>query len=440
MERTIPRTTADMLNGFGERTENLSDSYIQRVTDAGEVLGLYSPWAQILYRYGKYGKPESGRSRNLQGEKISAYKSRVNREILGAISEIHGISMERASSVYYESLKDANALVSLILRETLPREYVNIFGLRNEVSSFSNNPADHIWRLAHSSRDEAERYQIFRQLQLANMFFELNSNYPNEVIHQYMYLLHELFNESLYQAGEGFRGNQYLSVTHYCGEYNEFLSFHDDFGGQETKGIYSVRTIHNGKDDIHILTNNRIKGKAEAGGKALQKSTRSNVIEINEHVRDLAGIRFTVIGDTGQRDYLYQRITDVLNKAQYGTNSIISRFEDDSVVDGRSTNGGIDWKRIKVYLKDKDGKEISQPIELIVDDFEVFSNGLYYFGSANSSRKPRAHEIYKTERSQAIFPYLFPKDIYYDAYAAVHIPMAMEQHKANIIDNLRRRV
>jgi hypothetical protein len=65
---------------------------------------------------------------------------------------------------------------------------------------------------------------------------------------------------------------------------------------------------------------------------------------------------------------------------------------------------------------------------------------LYYFGSANSSRKPRAHEIYKTERSQAIFPYLFPKDIYYDAYAAVDIPKAMEQHKANIIDNLRRRV
>ena len=70
MERTIPRTTADMLNGFGERTENLSDSYIQRVTDAGEVLGLYSPWAQILYRYGKYGKPESGRSRNLGEEKF----------------------------------------------------------------------------------------------------------------------------------------------------------------------------------------------------------------------------------------------------------------------------------------------------------------------------------------------------------------------------------
>lgn len=439
MERTIPRTTADMLNGFGERTENLSDSYIKRVADAGKVLGLYSRWAQILYRYGKYGKPESGRSRNLQEEKISAYKSRVNREILGAISEIHGISMERASSVYYESLKDANDLVSLILRGSLPHEYVNIFGLRNEVSSFSNNPADHIWRLAHYSRDEAERYQIFRQLQLANMFFELNSTYPNEVIHQHMYLLHDLFNESLYQAGEGYRGNQNLSVTHYCGEYNEFLSFNDDFGGQETKGIYSVRTIHNGKDDIHILTNNRIKGKAEAGGKALQKSTRSNVIEINEHVRDLAGIRFTVIGDTYQRDYLYQRITDVLTIGQSGTNSIISRFEDDTVIDGRSTNGSIDWKRIKVYLRDKDGNEIPQPIELIVDDFEVFWNGLYNVGSANSSRQPRAHGIYETERSQAIFPYLFPQGIYYDAYATLDIPMEMKKHKEHIIDTLRRR-
>lgn len=415
---------------------------------SGTLLKSYSPMALRVYERGRRG------SQRLPNPTVQAfdemrnplpaqkYIDRMSREMSEYICDVYNVTPDRAEDIIYSSFTDATKLVTSVLAHALPEEHATSFGLRNEVSSFvADEPGDRIWQMAHNARDDREEFQLFQQLQLAHPLIDLHASYPQKRVKGLLYRMQGLLNEDLYN-GESQKGNEDLHfVTWHNPDDNEFLGYDPVAGAVPLLHNVSARRLKDGDNSIHIMTNFREKEPYTAMGKLLTKALKDKdpVLDMHRHVQDLAGLRLTVLGGPEERDFVHERVRDILGKRMIrqareplsSSRLHIAHIEDDHLIDGRSTNGHIDWRRTKVWLIDPvKGTVMRQPIELVVDDFGLLQNGYRYIGTETGPRLPEAHLEFERKRAQhPLFGFMFPMDVYRSAYESIDIDSEMARKR-----------
>ena len=413
-----------------------------------ELLGSYSPLALRVYERGRRGSQRLANPTRQPFDEMAnpvsaqRYIDRMNRDMFSYICDVYDVTPDRAEDILFNAFSDATRLVSNVLAHALPEEHATSFGLRNEVSSFvAEEPGDRIWQMAHNARDDREEFQLFQQLQLAHPLIDLHASYPQRRVKGLVYRMQGLLNEDLYN-GESQKGNEDLHfATWHHPEDNEFLGYDPIPGAVPLLHNVSARRLKDGKNSIHIMTNFREKDPHTAMGKLLAKTLMDGdpVLDMHHHVQDLAGLRLTVLGGPAERDFVYQRVRDTLQERMIkqareplsSSRLHIADVEEDCHIDGRSKNGHIDWRRVKVWLIDPaKGTIMRQPIELVVDDFGLLLNGMYYIGDKHDPRLPEAHLEFERKRAQyPLFGFLYPMNIYKSAYESIDIDGEMAKKR-----------
>lgn len=412
------------------------------------LLESYSPLALRVYERGSRGNQRLASPTRQRFDELEhpvpaqRYIDRMNRDMFEYVCDVYDVTPDRAEDIVFNAFTDANRLVTNVLAHALPEEHATSFGLRNEVSSFiADEPGDRIWQMAHNARDEREEFQIFQQLQLAHPLIDLHASYPQRRVKGLLYRMQGLLNEDLYN-GESQKGNDDLHfATWHNPTDNEFFGYTPIPGAVPLLHNVSARRLKNGSNSIHIMTNFREKDPHIAMGKLLAKAIdqEDQTLDMHRHVQDLAGLRLTVLGGPQERDVVYQRVLDILgermikqsSKSMNPTRLQIADIEDDCLIDGRSKNGHIDWRRAKVWLIDPvKGTIMRQPIELVVDDFGLLLNGTYYIGDQHDPRLPEAHLEFERKRAQnPLFGFIFPRDIYQSAYDSIDLEGEMARKR-----------
>lgn len=427
--------------------EALSLEHMQQAQHT--LLGYTGREGLELYLYAeaiKNGTELPPSIQHLSEDQIEDLKVTTDAHLSEHIMDRFNVSADQARHLIGDSFKGSNELMKRTLNNALPYEFNNMLGLRNEVSTFKSDIADHIIGLASNYRDSGERFQRLRRLLIAETFLQLYGTYPELQVNATLTDFQDFLNRHLFDSGDEATGLL------------EFTAFHDnetnEFKGLASEGIdctnchikkhgMLTRELQNGASGIHVLTHARVKDYVSAVEKAWSKpANRKEKKELQgdyspefvlpiADVEDIAGTMVTVIGGVAERDYVVENMKAIFHT--YG-DGYIESVEDDDELDGRTDCKKIDWRRLKVKLKD-----VPYPIEIIVQDLEVGLNGAYCVVSEGDPRKPKAHLLFENIRSAQLLTHFYPPSENAAIYANNNIEQKVLEKRKAIIDELKTR-
>ncbi len=357
---------------------------------------------------------------------------RTDENLFNTISQTYEVDIEHAKDLFEQSMNGANEMLVDIANTALAGDNSTTFGLRNEILTYPNSFGNRLVRLGKSYRDQGERIQLLSQILPAETFLHFFGAFPRREVKTQLYQFGEFLNEHFFASGEGATG------------FLEFTAWHDDETnqyagiakrGEESPGFHAkkhkflTRELQNGGQGIFVLTNPRTKSYITAAEKAWGKALKNGgLVRPTIDVEDFAGLRITTMGGVHEREYVFEKIVESLN--QYG-GGYIRDFDHDEKIDGRSNSKGIDWRRLKVHLHGVDF-----PIEVIVEDLEVYVNGQYYIGDEKDPRKPKAHLEFERERAETLFRFFFSEQNYQSAYNTVDVEGLIQKRKDDVRETL----
>lgn len=409
---------------------------VDNIAASSELLKCYTGWdGVLLYNYYEELRNSPDLPPTLNTMSPEELMARVDTRVLNYISEAYNVSEDRSRHMLADSLKGSNKLHDSVLERALPYDFKNILGKRNEIAVFPNSVADRIQRVAYKYRDSGERFQGLKQLLTAETFLQLYGNYPEEEVAGNLSGFQDFLNTYLFESGEEATGVLEFSTWH-DNKTNEFISL--AMFGQECQDCHAkqhlltTRELQNGANGIHVLTNSRVKDYVTAVEKAWGKAIKNGgKVRPIIDVEDLAGIMFTVVGGVAERDYVVDKMKDIF--ATYGAGYIEDAIDDDEL-DGRTQCKQIDWRRLKVQLAG-----VPYPIEVIVNDLEVYLNNEYYVGPEGDPRKPRAHLEFERDRAATLLKTFFPESVNAAIYGSTDIQKKILDKKEQLKQQLLQR-
>ncbi|MBI2018169.1 hypothetical protein HYS96_00505 [Candidatus Daviesbacteria bacterium] len=414
MERKLPRITIEMFQPTGRST-----AADRRITG---LLGR---------AYGREGLSFFNVTR--QGlEPHAQLSTATDRYFYGFIRRAYGLPENMDPQDFYlRQQRHAAEVIDSVLGRALPA-YRHELGLKNEVSLYSESPADLLRLLAYPDDgiNPTLKFELQRHILLSHISASFNSRTLNGRLRTELSRVQMLLNGELYggRIGDGEDFDVYALHEDGTNSAVQVLVTARQYAREQAREIcgalpegchlkrhpFSLRRI--GETDSLVYTNPRKKSDAASILKALAKAVdNGGVIDPLSYVQDSLGIMFVAMGGGNERKELVQRVTTVLQSHPSGVEEIM---EDHHVDRGRGQSEASSFTRLQLKLRD-----ISVPLELIFYTCLGYLNSEYEVGTRDSGTgiyPGRAHDLYELRRSLPVLQVLFPPEIYQvDTRAAV---------------------